>query len=217
MKVSIIGTGYLGAVHAACMARIGHDVAAFDTDASKIAKLSAGASPLFGPGLDVLLTAEVGSGRLQFTQSPEEAVSGASVHFVCVGTPQLPDSDATDVRFVNNAVDMIAAHAAGDGLIVGSRPFRLGRLGGWGPNWRRGLFRIAWRWRGTLNFCGRARRSRTPCISSNLDPVALGSTVRTPTMLDTATRSTRSSGRALAGGPTARAAVIAMFEGVGLD
>lgn len=217
MKVSVIGTGYPGAVHAACMARIGHDVVAFDTDASKIAKLSAGASPLFEPGLDELLTAELASGRLPFTQSPEEAVSGASVHFVCVGTPQLPDSDAADIRFVNNAVDMIAAHAEGDVLIVGKSTVPVGTARRLGSELAARSFphrmEVAW----NPEFLQEARRSRTPCISSNLDPVALGSTVRTPTLWDTPTRSTRNSGRAPAGGPTARAAVIAKSEGVGLD
>lgn len=132
MRLSVIGTGYLGAVHAACMARLGHEVVAFDTDASKIAKLSAGVSPLFEPGLDELLIAEIASGRLRFTQSPDEAVACAAVHFVCVGTPQLPDSDAADVRFVNSAFEMVATHADGDGLIVGKSTVPVGtaqRLG----------------------------------------------------------------------------------------
>lgn len=87
MKMSVIGTGYLGAVHAACMAQIGHEVVAYDTDASKIATLSTGRSPFFEPGFDELLAEVLATGRLRFTQSAEEAVSGASVHFVCVGTP----------------------------------------------------------------------------------------------------------------------------------
>lgn len=90
MRLSVIGTGYLGAVHAACMAHFGHEVVAYDTDASKIAALSAGTSPFYEPGFDDLLATVLATGRLRFTQSAQEAVSGAAVHFVCVGTRSWP-------------------------------------------------------------------------------------------------------------------------------
>lgn len=121
-----MGTGYLGAVHAACMARLGHEVRAYDTDADKIAALAAGRSPFYEPGLDELLVEAIESGRLTFTQSAAEAVSGAAVHFICVGTPQLPDSDAADVRFVNAAVEAVAAHADRDSVIVGKSTVPVG-------------------------------------------------------------------------------------------
>jgi UDPglucose 6-dehydrogenase len=126
MRMSVIGTGYLGAVHAACMAHLGHDVVACDTDASKIAKLSAGTSPFYEPGFDELLVAVLGTGRLRFTTSVQEAVSGASVHFVCVGTPQLPGSDAADVQYVDSAFSSVAANADADGLIVGKSTVPVG-------------------------------------------------------------------------------------------
>src|SRR5262245_39120626 len=101
MRISVIGTGYLGAVHAACMAHLGHDVCAYDTDASKIALLSDGSSPFYEPGFEELLSETLATGRLRFTHNADEAVSDATVHFVCVGTPQLPGSDAADVRYVD--------------------------------------------------------------------------------------------------------------------
>ena len=126
MRISVIGTGYLGAVHAACMAHLGHEVVAYDTDASKIAMLSSGTSTFYEPGFEEFLGAVLGTGRLRFTHSAEEAVSGATVHFVCVGTPQLPGSDAADVRYVDSAVRTIAASATRDGLIVGKSTVPVG-------------------------------------------------------------------------------------------
>lgn len=126
MKISVIGTGYLGAVHATCMAHLGHEVVAYDTDAKKIEALAGGESPFYEPGLDELLTGVLATGRLRFTADVGDAVSGAAVHFVCVGTPQLPDSDAADVRYVNSAVATVAANVTCDGLIVGKSTVPVG-------------------------------------------------------------------------------------------
>ncbi len=126
MKMSVIGTGYLGAVHAACMAQIGHEVVAYDTDASKIAQLSTGTSPFYEPGFDELLAEVLQTGRLRFTQSVQEAVSGASVHFVCVGTPQLAGSDAANIEYVDSAFRSVAANADCDGLIIGKSTVPVG-------------------------------------------------------------------------------------------
>ncbi|MDQ2636134.1 MAG: UDP-glucose/GDP-mannose dehydrogenase family protein, partial [Actinomycetota bacterium] len=126
MRISVIGTGYLGAVHAACMAHIGHDVCAYDTDAAKISLLSAGSSPFYEPGFEELLASALGTGRLRFTHDPAEAISGAAVHFVCVGTPQLPGSNAADVQYVDSAVRTVAANADCQGLIVGKSTVPVG-------------------------------------------------------------------------------------------
>jgi UDPglucose 6-dehydrogenase len=126
MRISVIGTGYLGAVHAVCMAHLGHEVCAYDTDASKIERLSAGAAPFYEPGFEDMLAAELGTGRLRFTNTAEEAVSGSAVHFVCVGTPQLAGSNAADVRYVDSAVKSIAANANCPGLIVGKSTVPVG-------------------------------------------------------------------------------------------
>ncbi|MBJ7383114.1 MAG: UDP-glucose/GDP-mannose dehydrogenase family protein [Mycolicibacterium sp.] len=126
MRMSVIGTGYLGAVHAVCMAHLGHDVVAYDTDVLKIDMLSAGSSPFYEPGFDELLGTVLATGRLRFTKSPVEAVSGATVHFVCVGTPQLPGSDAADVQYVDGAFRMVAENADCDGLVVGKSTVPVG-------------------------------------------------------------------------------------------
>ncbi|HEX2213016.1 MAG TPA: UDP-glucose/GDP-mannose dehydrogenase family protein [Mycobacterium sp.] len=126
MRINVVGTGYLGAVHAVCMAHLGHEVTAYDTDAAKIAMLSSGASPFYEPGFEELLADVLATGRLTFTGSAEEAVSGAAVHFVCVGTPQMPGSNAADVRYVNSAIQTIAAHADCQGLVVGKSTVPVG-------------------------------------------------------------------------------------------
>jgi UDPglucose 6-dehydrogenase len=99
MKVSVIGCGYLGAVHAAAMASLGHEVVGVDVDPIRVAALAAGRAPFYEPDLDELLARTGRAGRLSFTTDIED-VKGASVHFVCVGTPQSADSDAADLRYV---------------------------------------------------------------------------------------------------------------------
>ncbi|MGR2753257.1 UDP-glucose dehydrogenase family protein [Agromyces arachidis] len=125
MKISVIGCGYLGAVHAAAMAKLGHDVVGIDTDASKVAKLTAGTAPFFEPGLDELLREGIESGRLRFTTDIAEA-SDARVHFVAVGTPQLPNADGADLRFVDGAFDALAGAATAGSLIVGKSTVPVG-------------------------------------------------------------------------------------------
>ena len=87
MKISVIGCGYLGAVHAAAMASLGHEVIGFDIDQPKISLLSKGQPPFYEPGLPELLAQVRQSGRLKFTDRATE-VADATAHFVCVGTPQ---------------------------------------------------------------------------------------------------------------------------------
>ena len=101
LKISVIGTGYLGAVHAACMADFGHEVVAIDVDADKIASLAAGHAPVYEPGLDELLARVIATGRLRFTMDYAEAAD-ADVHFICVGTPQRLDDYAADTSYVFN-------------------------------------------------------------------------------------------------------------------
>src|SRR4051794_19243414 len=99
-RVVVIGTGYLGATHAAAMADLGHDVLGLDIDQTKVGLLNSGRLPFFEPGLPELLRKGIDAGRLRFTTSPEEAARFGDVHFVCVGTPQHPSSDAADLRYV---------------------------------------------------------------------------------------------------------------------
>lgn len=125
MKVSVIGCGYLGAVHAACMAELGHEVIGIDVDSAKIEQLSSGHAPFFEPGLPELLESSLASGRLSFTTSIEGAAS-ASVHFVAVGTPQRPGSYAADLTYVDAAVTALLPYLGPDDLVVGKSTVPVG-------------------------------------------------------------------------------------------
>ena len=108
MRLSVIGCGYLGAVHAASMAELGHDVVGVDVDAHKVNLLSNGRAPFFEPELEGLLTRNVEAGRLTFTQD-FSAIEGAQVHFIGVGTPQ-SESGAADMTYVDAAVTSMLPH-----------------------------------------------------------------------------------------------------------
>lgn len=125
MKVSVIGCGYLGAVHAAAMASLGHEVVGVDVDETKIAALRAGRPPFFEPGLaDLLLNAQ-DKGSLDFTTDIADAAE-ARVHFVCVGTPQKPGEFAADVTYVDSAVDSLLPHLAPGAVVVGKSTVPVG-------------------------------------------------------------------------------------------
>ncbi|MFG1686367.1 UDP-glucose dehydrogenase family protein [Nonomuraea sp. NPDC049269] len=121
----MVGTGYLGTAHAVGMAQLGHDVIAMDIEEEKIARLSACELPFFEPGLGELLRKSVESGRLRFTTSYDD-IAGADVHFVCVGTPQLPDSFNADLRWVETAFAELARRVAGPAIIVGKSTVPVG-------------------------------------------------------------------------------------------
>ncbi len=125
MKLSVIGCGYLGAVHAACMVELGHEVVGIDVDAAKIELLAAGRPPFFEPGLPELLTSAMASGRLSFT-TDMSAAKDASVHFIAVGTPQLGDSNAADLRYVNAALDALLPYLSDGDLVVGKSTVPVG-------------------------------------------------------------------------------------------
>ncbi|MER6737845.1 UDP-glucose dehydrogenase family protein [Streptomyces puniciscabiei] len=126
MRLTVIGTGYLGAVHAACMADIGHEVLGVDIDAEKIAALSEGRVPIYEPGLQEILGRTVGSGRLRFTTSLGEAAEFGDVHFVCVSTPQRRDSPACDLRAVDAVVEGLVPRLRRRCLIVGKSTVPVG-------------------------------------------------------------------------------------------
>ena len=107
MKLSVIGCGYLGATHAACMSSLGFEVIGIDTDQSKVDLLSRGELPFYEPGLDTLLAAEMKTGRLSFT-TDFSAIADADVHFICVGTPQSKDGLAADLTYVKSAANSIS-------------------------------------------------------------------------------------------------------------
>jgi len=125
MKLSVIGCGYLGAVHAAAMASIGHEVIGFDVDHAKIERLAAGEAPFYEPGFNDLLRESLASGNLRFTTDPA-ALTGSTVHFIAVGTPQREDSDGADLRFVDAAVTGLLPHLAPGDLVVGKSTVPVG-------------------------------------------------------------------------------------------
>jgi len=126
VKITVIGTGYLGAVHAACMADLGHDVLGVDVDAAKITALTEGRAPFYEPGLPEVLGRGMQSGRLRFSTSLEEAADHGDVHFVCVGTPQRPGSYAADLRHVDAVVEGLVPHLRRPALIVGKSTVPVG-------------------------------------------------------------------------------------------
>ncbi|MCA5892996.1 UDP-glucose/GDP-mannose dehydrogenase family protein [Isoptericola sp. NEAU-Y5] len=125
MKISVIGLGYLGAVHAASMAKLGHDVVGVDVDPARVDALAAGKAPFFEPGLDDLLTEVAATGRLTVSTDPA-AVDGAQVHFVCVGTPQRADSNAADLTYVDAAIEGLAPHLHPGEVVVGKSTVPVG-------------------------------------------------------------------------------------------
>jgi UDPglucose 6-dehydrogenase len=107
------------------MADLGHEVVGIDVDPTKIAQLNAGTAPFFEPGLPEVLERSLGSGRLRFSTSIEDAV-GARLHFVAVGTPQLGDSNAADLRYVNAAVDSLLPQLRPGDVVVGKSTVPVG-------------------------------------------------------------------------------------------
>ncbi|GAA3800247.1 UDP-glucose dehydrogenase family protein [Cellulomonas soli] len=125
-RITVFGTGYLGATHAVAMAQLGFDVTGVDTDLAKVEALAAGKVPFYEPGLPELLEATLATGRLRFTTDAATAVANAEVHFVCVGTPQMKTSHAADLRFVEAATTAVARAMTHDGVIVGKSTVPVG-------------------------------------------------------------------------------------------
>ena len=125
MKLSVIGCGYLGAVHAAAMAELGHEVVGIDVDERKIEALAAGRAPFFEPGLPEILTSATSSGRLSFS-TDVTAAADATVHFIAVGTPQKPGSQSADLTYVDAAVDALLPILKPGDLVVGKSTVPVG-------------------------------------------------------------------------------------------
>ena len=126
MKISVIGTGYLGATHAAAMAQLGHDVLGVDIDPAKVAMLSDGRVPFFEPGLPELVREMLDTGRLRFGTSLAEAGQFADVHFICVGTPQKKGEFAADLTYLRAAFDGLAPHLRAGSLVAGKSTVPVG-------------------------------------------------------------------------------------------
>ena len=117
MKVAIHGCGYVGLVTGACLADVGNTVTAVDVDAERVTRLNAGETPIYEPGLEALLRANLDAGRLRFTIDPEEAVAAAETQFICVGTPPREDGSA-DLKYVIKVADVIGRHMEDYRLVI---------------------------------------------------------------------------------------------------
>ncbi|QOD02642.1 UDP-glucose/GDP-mannose dehydrogenase family protein [Pseudarthrobacter sp. BIM B-2242] len=125
MRISVIGCGYLGAVHAACMAKLGHEVVGIDVDARKVEELSAARAPFYEPGLEDLLKEVQNTGRLSFT-TDLAAAAGSAVHFICVGTPQKKGENGADLTHVDAAAIGLLPYIAPNDLVVGKSTVPVG-------------------------------------------------------------------------------------------
>jgi UDPglucose 6-dehydrogenase len=125
MKISVVGCGYLGAVHAASMAQLGHDVVGIDVDLPKVEALQLGKATFYEPGFDDLLTASLSSGRLTFS-ADIDAAKDAQVHFLSVGTPQKRGEYAADLRYVEAAVESLISVLRPGTLVVGKSTVPVG-------------------------------------------------------------------------------------------
>ncbi len=126
MRMTVIGTGYLGATHAACMAELGHEVLGVDVDEAKITALSAGKVPFFEPGLPEVLKRNITAGRLSFTTDYEQAAEFANVHFLGVGTPQKHGSYAADLTYVRAVITELVPKLRGKHVIFGKSTVPVG-------------------------------------------------------------------------------------------
>ena len=125
-RLTVLGTGYLGATHAVCMAVLGYEVLALDNDPARLDALSAGVVPFHEPGLTELLGKALDSGRLRFSSDLAEAAAFGDVHFLCTGTPQLPGSTGADLSQVEAVVSGLAPHLARPCLVVGKSTVPVG-------------------------------------------------------------------------------------------
>ncbi|MFF8608718.1 UDP-glucose dehydrogenase family protein [Streptomyces sp. NPDC015346] len=131
LKITVIGTGYLGATHAAAMAELGFEVLGLDVVPEKVEMLAGGRVPMYEPGLEELLARHVAgiegsSGRLRFTTSWEEVGAFGDVHFVCVNTPQKHGDYACDMRYVDAAFASLAGVVTPGSLVVGKSTVPVG-------------------------------------------------------------------------------------------
>ncbi|MFI6596268.1 UDP-glucose dehydrogenase family protein [Nonomuraea sp. NPDC050536] len=128
-RLTVIGTGYLGITHAACMADLGFEVLGLDIDADKVRRLNNGELPIHEPGLEPVLRRGLESGRLRFTTSYDEVADFGDVHFICVGTPQKHGEYAADVSYTDSAVESLAPLLTRECLVVGKSTVPVGTAG----------------------------------------------------------------------------------------
>jgi len=117
LKISVIGTGYVGLVTGACLAEIGHEVVCTDNDRSKIDTLEKGGLPIYEPGLDKVIANARKKKRISFCANPADSIEGCEAIFICVGTPPLPSGDA-DLSAIDHVARLIATEAKSPKLVV---------------------------------------------------------------------------------------------------
>ena len=130
LRISVYGTGYLGATHAVAMAELGFQVMGVDTDVHKVEALAAGKVPFYEPGLPELLEKQLATGRLRFSADLAAAAAWGDVHFICVGTPQQKTSHAANLSYVESAVSTVARNLTKDALVVGKSTVPVGTAAG---------------------------------------------------------------------------------------
>ncbi|AHH22057.1 UDP-glucose dehydrogenase family protein [Nocardia nova] len=147
MRLTVFGTGYLGATHAACMAELGHEVLGVDIDPGKVAKLSDGVVPFYEPGLEEVLRRNLDAGRLRFTTSYEEAAAHADAHFLGVGTPQKKGEYGADLKYVHAVADSLAPLLERPSVLIGKSTVPVGTAAELGRRMRertRAEVEVAW-------------------------------------------------------------------------
>ncbi|MCH9733651.1 MAG: nucleotide sugar dehydrogenase [Actinomycetia bacterium] len=136
-EVAVIGTGYVGAVTATCLAFLGHSVCGLDSDSVRAEQLTNGQAPFVEPGLPEILRSTLSSGRLRFTDRPADALADAEFVFLCVGTPPGPDG-SPDLSQLESAIQSLAPHLRGDAVIVNKSTVPVGS-----GNWTRAILEDA--------------------------------------------------------------------------
>jgi len=126
LRLSVIGTGYLGATHSACMAELGFDVIGLDVVPEKVQLLNSGKVPFYEPELDAVLARNIDAGRLRFTTSFQEAAEFGDIHFICVGTPQQSGAYAADLSQVFGSIESLAPYLSSTDLVVGKSTVPVG-------------------------------------------------------------------------------------------
>jgi UDPglucose 6-dehydrogenase len=143
-RLVVLGTGYLGATHAACMADVGFEVLGLDIDPNKIELLNSGQVPFYEPGLPEVLERNLAAGRLRFTTSYEEVGAFGDVFFVCVGTPQKPGEYAADMTYIDDCIAQLAPHLRPGVLVVGKSTVPAGTARRLQPTISAAGARLAW-------------------------------------------------------------------------
>lgn len=129
MRIAVLGLGYLGATHAACMAELGHEVIGVETDTTRRQMLENRQLPFYEPGLGELIDRHVSNGSFKITESYADAVEFSNVFFIAVGTPQKKGENGADLRYVYSAVDQLVMQLENDATIFGKSTVPVGTTG----------------------------------------------------------------------------------------